>query len=116
MGAEVLVVPLTYIVNFSIVSGKYPTEWKIAKIVPLHKKGDRKSMKNYRPIALLSVSGMVLERIVDLQIEEYFEKNKLLGAFQFGFRKNKSTISELLTLFDTLIEAKEKRKEIIILL
>ena len=40
----------------------------------------------------------------------------MLGAFQFGFRKNKSTISELLTLFNTILEAKEKRKEILVLL
>ena len=50
-------------------------------------------------------------------IEEYFfERNELLGKFQFGFRRNKSTISELLTLFDTLLEAKEEKKEILILL
>ena len=70
LGAEVLVAPLTYIINFSILSGKYPSNWKIAKIVPLHKKGDKHLIKNYRPIALLSVAGMILERIVALQIEE----------------------------------------------
>ena len=45
LGAEVLVVPLTYIVNSSILQGKYPTQWKEAKIIPLHKKGDKKSLK-----------------------------------------------------------------------
>ena len=59
---------------------------------------------------------MILEKVASLQIEEYFETNKLFGSFQFGFRKNKSTISEVLTLFDTLLEAKEQRKKIIILL
>ena len=51
-----------------------------------------------------------------LQIEHYFESNGLLGTFQFGFRKNKSTVSEMLTLFDTLQEAKESQKEILLLL
>ena len=73
-------------------------------------------LKNYRPIALLSVTGMVLEKIIALQIEEYFEKNKLFGSFQFGFRRNRNTISELLTVFDTLLEAKELKNEIIMLL
>ena len=40
LGAGVLAVPLTYMINFSILTGKYPSNWKIAKIVPLHKKGD----------------------------------------------------------------------------
>ena len=116
IGAEVLVVPLTYLVNCSITSGKYPSNWKIAKVIVLHKKGDKKILKNYRPVSMLVVFGMILEKVVALQIEEFFESNGLLGNFQFGFRKYKSTISELLTLFDTLLEAKEMGKEILIIL
>ena len=59
---------------------------------------------------------MILERIVAIQIEEFFEENNLFASCQFGFRKNKNTISELLTVFDNLIEAKEMKKEILILL
>ena len=116
IGSEVLVVPLTYIVNCSITTGKYPSIWKIAKVIALHKKGDKKTLKNYRPVSLLAVAGMILERVVALQIEQFFERNGLLGKFQFGFRRNKSTISELLTLFDTLLEAKEMKREILIIL
>ena len=116
LGAKVLVVPLTYIINTSIKSRKYPTKWKEAKVIPLHKKGDRKSIKNYRPVALLSVSGMILERVVALQIENFFETNNLFGGFQFGFRNKKSTISEMLTLFDTIYEGKEMKKEILVVL
>ena len=73
-------------------------------------------MKNYRPVSLLPVAGMILERVVALQIEEYFERNNLLGSFQFGFRRNKNTISELITLLDTLLEAEAMKKEILVLL
>ena len=55
---------------------------------------------------------MILERVVAIQIEDYFVKNKLLGTFQFGFRRNRNTT----TLFDTILEAKEKKKEILVLL
>ena len=51
IGSDVLVVPLTYIVNYSIVTGKYPSKWKIAKVIALHKKGDKKILKNYRPVS-----------------------------------------------------------------
>jgi hypothetical protein len=68
LGAKVLVIPLTYIINTSILTGKYPTNWKTAKVIPLHKKGEKNLLKNYRPIALLSVAGMVLERVVAIQI------------------------------------------------
>ena len=44
------------------------------------------------------------------------KRNELLGSYQFGFRKRKSTISELIQLFDTILDAKDKRKEIILVL
>ena len=64
LGAVVLVVPLTFIINFSISTGKFPTQWKVVKIFSLHKKGDKKFMKNYWPVALLSVDGMIHERVI----------------------------------------------------
>ena len=36
-------------------TGVYPTDWKTALLVPVHKKGEREISKNYRPISLLSV-------------------------------------------------------------
>ena len=80
----------------------------------MFKKGNRKTTKNYRPVSQLSVAGMILEKIIAMQIEEYFEKNNLFGSFQFGFRKYKNTVSELLTLFDILLDAKQDKKEILI--
>ena len=47
-----------------------------------------------------------------MQMEKYFEENKILQEFQFGFRNKKGTTSELLTLFHKLMEAKEEGKEI----
>ena len=116
IGAEVLVIPLTWIINTSITTGIFPEEWKISKIIPLFKKGNRRTTKNYRPVALLSVAGMILEKIIAMQIEEFFERNNLFGSFQFGFRKDKSTVSELLTLFDTLLDAKQNKKEILLIM
>ena len=73
-------------------------------------------MKNYRPVSLISVPGMVLERVMGIQMEEYVEKNEILQDFQFGFRKGKSCISELLTLFSKLMKVKEQGKVISLLL
>ena len=116
IGAEVLAIPLTWIINTSITTGKFPEDWKISKIIPLFKKGNRRTTKNYRPVALLSVAGMILEKVVAMQIEEFFESNDLFGSFQFGFRRGKSTVSELLTLFDILLDAKQDKKEILLIM
>ena len=67
-------------------------------------------------MALLVVPSMVLERVVAIQMENFFEDNNLLGDFQFGFRRGKSTVSELIQLMDTLMEAKLDKKEICLIL
>ena len=109
MGATVLCIPLTLIINISILSGKFPSQWKQSN-VSLY------SRRVTETVSLLSVSGMVLEKVVANQIEDFFEANRLLGSFQHGFRKHKSTISELLELFDSIMEAKDNRNEIVLLM
>ena len=111
-----LVRGLTLIINRSICSGVFPDFWKEAKVSPLLKKGDPTLLKNYRPVVLLCVAGMVLEKIVADQVETFFKKNGLFGDFQFGFRRDKSTISELLTLFETIQEAKEEDMKVALIL
>ena len=59
---------------------------------------------------------MILEKVITDQIGEFFERNNLFGSYQFGFRRGKSTISELLQLFDNILEAKDQRKEILLLM
>ena len=72
LSGQTLVAPLTWIINTSILSGTFPSRWKQACVTPLHKKSDRFQMKNYRPVALLSVPGMILERVVAIQNKPIF--------------------------------------------
>ena len=46
--------PLTYIINMSFMEGVFPSELKLAKVVPIFKSGDSTKMSNYRPISILS--------------------------------------------------------------
>ena len=47
--------PLSIIFNNCLNEGKFPYEWKKGKVVPVHKKGNKQSLKNYRPISLYSL-------------------------------------------------------------
>jgi hypothetical protein len=53
--------PLTLIYNLSLNSGIFPDLWKTAKVKPLHKKGDKYNMHNYRPISIIPVFAKILE-------------------------------------------------------
>lgn len=49
-----LALPISIIINKSIVSGIFPSHWKMVKVVPVHKSGSKNSINNYRPISILS--------------------------------------------------------------
>ena len=97
--------------NLSIKQGYFPSAWKTAKIVPLHKKNDRLDPKNYRPVALLSIISKVLERVIFQQIIDYMEGNQLLHPSHHGFRSGRGTATALLEMHDVWVEAFD-RKEI----
>ena len=83
--------PLAHVINLSLSTSTFPTEWKEAKVTPLFKSGNRTSVENYRPISILPVVSKIAEKIVQMQLTEYLEDNKLLTDFQFGYRKHSST-------------------------
>ena len=55
---------LTHILNLSISQGKFPDDWKMSKIYPIHRKNDNLNPENYRPVAIIPVLSKVLERVV----------------------------------------------------
>ena len=63
MGAEVLSIPLTRIINNSIEEGVFPEIWKTGVVTPVLKKGSPLEKSNYRPVSCLSVLSKVLEKI-----------------------------------------------------
>ena len=56
--------PLHLIFSSCIESGIFPTEWKKANVVPIHKRDDKQNVKNYRPVSLLPVFRKILERLI----------------------------------------------------
>ena len=83
--------PLTYIINLSLETSTIPSEWKLAKVIPLFKSGKSSEVDNYRPISILPILSKVQEKIVHRQLMNRLEANKLLFNKQFGFRSKKST-------------------------
>ena len=73
-----LVKPLTRIYNLSLHSGVVPDIWKIAKVIPIFKSGDRSDTNNYRPISLLSCFEKVMERLLAKRILSFVRKHKIL--------------------------------------
>ena len=79
-----------------IEEGKFPEHLKQAHVIPIYKKGDNEDPDNYRPISITSSLAKVFEQILREQMNEYLERNNLLGPLQFGFRAKYSTTDALL--------------------
>ena len=90
--------PLEMIFKSFIIKGEYPSELKKANVVPVHKKGDKQSLKNYRTISLLPIFGKFLERIIYNNIFEHLTTNKLISDSQSGFKLGDSCVNQLLSI------------------
>ena len=103
-GAKKLAKPIAQLCNLSIILGTFPDECKIAKLVPLHKKGSKVDPKNYRPISLLPVVSKIIERVIYDQTVSFLNENNFLYNRQSGFRKNHSTDTCLTYLNDKIVK------------
>jgi hypothetical protein len=86
-----IISPLTYICNKPISSGIFPDRSKYAMVKPLHKKGDRLNVSNYRPVSMLSSFSKVFRKVMYNQLQDHLIKFNILAKEQFRFRINSST-------------------------
>ena len=91
----------------SLSEGVFPSELKLANVIPLYKSDDAFVFNNYRPVSLLCVISKVFERIMHNRLIDSLETYAILNKSQFGFRKMHSTYMALLTLMNRFIASLE---------
>ena len=102
--------PLTHIFSLSLRSSILPAEWKVAKITPIFKTGNKSHTNNYRPISLNSNICKILEKLIRDKLMTHLVENNILIQNQFGFIPKKSTTLQLLLYLEKLTEAIENNK------
>ena len=101
----IIIEPLCHIFNLSLQTGYLPEQFKVAKVVPVFKSGDRQEFTNYRPISLLSSFSKLLERVVARQMEGFLRVNDILYKHQYGFRREHNTSHPVLHFLNNIYEA-----------
>ena len=81
---------LKLIINQSLTTGIFPTQLKMALVLPLNKKDKTARMENYRPVSLLSSISKLFERVAYNQLNTFFSDNELFFESQYGFRAQTS--------------------------
>lgn len=93
---------------------KFPSQWKRAIILPIHKAGKPKlNPESYRPISLTSCVCKVMENIINQRLAWHIEQRQLLTPYQYGFRKYRSTIDHLVTLENEIARAYQQKEYVI---
>ena len=87
--------------------GNFPSQWKIARIKPLFKDGAKDSVSNYRPVALLPCASKVFEKSIHTKVWEIISPT--LSDAQYGFRKGRSCIIQLLASLNIIYNSKDQR-------
>ena len=80
-----IVQPRSLIYKKCLGSGKYPSLWKKANVLPIHKKGSRQLKKNYRPISMLPVCGKLFEKLIFDEIYDHLVKTIYWPLTNQGF-------------------------------
>ena len=105
---DILLEPLTHVLNLSLEKGVFPIELKLAKVIPLHKGNETHLVSNYRPISLLPIFSKIFEKVMYNRLILFLDTYKLLYELQFGFRKDHSTCAALIMLIDKITSELEK--------
>lgn len=99
--------PLLLLFNNCVAHGIFPDCFKVSKIIPIFKKGDKQSVENYRPISIIPVVAKIFEKLVKKRLIDYLESYKIINSNQYGFRKNKSTIDALIRIVNDIVDGLE---------
>lgn len=75
----------------SLREGLFPDTLKLSIVKPCSKKGNVYSIDNYRPITLISVFSIILEKVIHNRLINFLDVINVLVDSQHGFKQGKST-------------------------
>lgn len=109
---DVLIAPITSLINMSLAEGSVPPVFKSAVVTPLLKKPTlpKDDMKNYRPVSNLSFISKVLEKVVAKRIQSHLHQSGSSNPFQSAYKKLHSTETALLKIHNDITLAMDKGK------
>ena len=94
--SEAIASPVASIINTAIAQCRWPSMWKKGQVTPLFKKDEHKDKRNYRPVTVLPYLNNIFERILSLQLQDFY--NRLLSQFTSAYRQHHSCETSLLRI------------------
>jgi ribosomal protein S16 len=109
---DLLQEPLAHLYNKCYNQGIFPDQFKIAKIIPIYKKGPKNNPKNYRPISLLPTLSKIFEKVIKIRLIRHLSINKILSDRQFGYKVGVSTGDAINSLINDIVIALNNKMKV----
>ena len=100
MAARGLSPSIALLINERIKTGKFPTQLKSAKVIPICKGGTKTDPSNYRPISILPTISKIFEKHINHHLVKFLNKYKLIHECKSVFRARHSCQTALVRLID----------------
>ena len=101
---------ILFLFNISLSTGCFPSQWKLAHLVPIFKKGDKNNVENYRPISILSFLSKLFESVVS----KYLVDSVLVKLIdqQHGFFPGRSIVTNLLLFNHNIVNSLNRNAQL----
>jgi hypothetical protein len=105
MGGEAMIQHVVRLLEITMNNGALPGDWRRVTAVPVHKRGDRSLVTNYRPVSLTSVFCKQMEHAIALYLRQLWERNDWLYEGQHDFMLGYSCESQVMTVCQDITDA-----------
>lgn len=96
---------ITYVMNKFLIEAKFPDIWKKSRLVLIKKPAKNSDdEKTYRPICIMDTLSKVLERLINVRLQNELEEKNALHENQFGLRRGRSTIDAIKSIEEVVKE------------
>lgn len=86
---------LVFIFNGCFETGVIPQGMKVSVIRPNHKAGRKADKNNYRPVSIIHVISLVMEKLVHKSMTSFCDRFSIISPTQYGSRSGLSTVDLL---------------------
>ncbi|RMC21681.1 hypothetical protein DUI87_02549 [Hirundo rustica rustica] len=95
---------MSIIYHQSWLIGKVPDDWRLANVMPIHKKGWKEDLGDYRPVILTSMSGKVTHLV---------DEKKAVDVVYLDFSKVFDTVSHGILLENLAVHGLDRATELV---
>ena len=115
---DLLLSTITRIVNLSLETSTFPSQFKSAVVKPLLKKAtlDSENLENYRPVSNLTFVSKIIEKIVATRLNEYLDKHNLSVKYQSAYKKFHGTETALLKVQNDILHTLDNKNAVFLVL